>query len=382
MNSKFFQLKKFIKSLYNIPAIPKKRNLQVLYKEDLFVLVDVGATGGMDGNWVEIKDFCHYITFDPDPRARIINCYAKHTNYNIGLWSKKGTPTLYLTKLPDASSIYQHNLEVLSAYLNNWCHQIVDHSKITVDTLDNTLKTSADFIKVDAEGADLEILKGSKKSLFDSCLGIEVEVSFINRHKNAPYFAETDSYLREHDFLLMDIQVEKWIRNNNTFSSISNAQLIWGNAIYVLSKESLLKRIQNLPQSQKDIIFIKYITILLIYRFHDYAIEICDYFNNKNTTENKQITEISDYFINKKFISENYIKSARELIQISLPSRFVHLFKLIISLLFSIILICIFFLSSKHRAKAILFFKARLVDFAKFISKTMRFGPNNCCIYG
>lgn len=372
-----------MKSIHHIPALAKKNNLRELFQENLFTLVDVGATGGIDGNWYEIRDYCHYITFDPDPRAQIVNYSAKHTNYNIGLWSKKDTPKLYLTKLPVASSIYQHNLETLSSYLNDWCHQIVDYSKIEVNSLENTLKTNPDFIKIDAEGADLEILKGGEKFLKTSCLGIEVEVSFINRHKNAPYFSDIDSFLRDHDFVLMDIQTEKWIRKNNVFSTKTNPQLIWGNAIYMLSKKILLKRIQTLNISQRNIIFIKYITILLMYRFHDYAIEICEYFNNENITDKDfKKSQVSDYFNSEKIISEKYITDAKKIIKQSLPSSIVHLFKLLLSILISCFLICIFCFSSNKRSQGCLSIKYRLIDLAKYLLKISRLGPNNCCISG
>ena len=171
------KLKNLLKSIPHISAIPKNNNLNKLLEKKLFTLVDVGATGGMDGNWNEIKKNCHYITFDPDPRAQIISSYAKHTNYNLALWSdKKENIPLYLTQYQAASTLLQLNKNTLSAFLNYDCHEEIKISKINANSIENSLNDSFDFIKVDAEGADLEILKGAEKFLKDSCLVIEFEV--------------------------------------------------------------------------------------------------------------------------------------------------------------------------------------------------------------
>ena len=360
------KLKNLLKSIPHISAIPKNNNLNKLLEKKLFTLVDVGATGGMDGNWNEIKKNCHYITFDPDPRAQIISSYAKHTNYNLALWSdKKENIPLYLTQYQAASTLLQLNKNTLSAFLNYDCHEEIKISKINANSIENSLNDSFDFIKVDAEGADLEILKGAEKFLKDSCLGIEVEVSFINRHKKAPYFSETDSYIRNLDFVLMDLQTEKWIRKNNFFSTKTNPQLIWGNAIYILSKESLLKKFKILSQKNRDILFTKYIMILLIYYFHDYAIEICDYFSNE-----------------KKLISQNYMLDLRKIIIKSIPSKVHHFLKLLLSLLIPSILICIFWFSKKARISLLNHLKKQLVDLSHYLVKLSRYGPNNGCISG
>ena len=163
----------------------------------------------------------------------------------------------------------------------------------------------------------------------------------------------------------MDLQTEKWIRKNNFFSTKTNPQLIWGNAIYILSKESLLKKFKILSQKNRDILFTKYIMILLIYYFHDYAIEICDYFSNE-----------------KKLISQNYMLDLRKIIIKSIPSKVHHFLKLLLSLLIPSILICIFWFSKKARISLLNHLKKQLVDLSHYLVKLSRYGPNNGCISG
>jgi hypothetical protein len=127
--SKF--LKNYIENIHTILVITKRKKLKKLFNNTLFNLIDVGATGGMDGNWHQISDFCHYITFDPDPRAQIINSFAKHTNYNCALWSKKkNSITLYLSKNNAASTIFKFNKDTLSSFLNHECHHVMKSTTI------------------------------------------------------------------------------------------------------------------------------------------------------------------------------------------------------------------------------------------------------------
>ena len=66
-----------------------------------------------------------------------------------------------------------------------------------VDCLDNLLfNYNVDFIKLDTEGADYEILLGAKKSL-DQCLGIVVESQFFERYLNTKSFSEIEIFMRK-----------------------------------------------------------------------------------------------------------------------------------------------------------------------------------------
>ena len=319
----------------------------------------------MDENWAEISDFCHYFTFDPDPRSKILSNFAKHTNYNIGLWSKKDLISFNLAKYPQASSIYKFNNENLSLFLNHECHQTVKTIKIHVNSIDNVFNgEKVDFIKLDAEGADLEILKGAENTIVKTCLGIQIEVSFINRHINAPYFSEIDDYLRKLGFSLFSIEPEKWIRKNNTFSITTNPQLIWGNAIYLLSKEKLINVLSNLPKSEAETIYLKYIISLLIYNFHDYAMEICETFNKLN------------------ILSDQICINSKKIILNSLPKSFAYLLKLVFSIILFSSCLLLFFAFSKIRKSCLNYLKKSLINLSKSILNVCRYGVNNSSITG
>ena len=84
------------------------------------------------------------------------------------------------------------------------------------DTIFNQLSknnvTDIDFLKIDAEGCEVPILRGTG-SYLKRCFGIEIEVIFADMRINIPKFADIDILLKENDFDLFDIQRFYWKRN-------------------------------------------------------------------------------------------------------------------------------------------------------------------------
>lgn len=78
----------------------------------------------------------------------------------------------------------------------------------TLATLDqlliNTPFAQPDFIKIDTQGYELEILKGAEKTI-QQAVFILLEVSLIDIYKNCPLVAQVIAYMQTLDFVLYDI---------------------------------------------------------------------------------------------------------------------------------------------------------------------------------
>jgi len=148
---------------------------------DPFVVADIGAAYGTDRRWRSVEQFSRFVTFEPDPRSHDNQIKANITNLSTGLSNHKGCQTLYLTSLPAASSIYRHNMDVLCDFANYPWHEVVGETPIDLDTLDSCLLNNSelrpDFLKVDVEGADLDVIKGAEDTLSRFVLGIQIESS-------------------------------------------------------------------------------------------------------------------------------------------------------------------------------------------------------------
>ena len=85
--------------------------------------------------------------------------------------------TLHLTQHPDSSSLLPVNAALFADFWRARGNR--GTSTIEVDTLDHLLtgkpQLSPDFIKVDVEGGELEVLKGAAAALSTTVMGLKVE---------------------------------------------------------------------------------------------------------------------------------------------------------------------------------------------------------------
>lgn len=348
--------KNYLKNLILGRPINNK-SFQKFFLNKKLIIADVGSTGGLSFLWNKINNYILCYSFDPDIRAEE-KLDENIQNHPTALWSSNTQKNLYLTKFPDASSIYEPNQKLLDLFLNADSHHVEKKILINTKTIDGICKKKElpDFIKVDAEGADLEILKGAKTSLSKSCIGIQIEVQFIERNIGSPLFSEVDSFLRNAGYWIMDLKKESWIRDNSFYKVTSKPQLIWGDAVYMLTSDEVLKRGYVLSKKERNFFLAKLIMISLIYGFHDYSFQIINlFYKNKLITKNEK-----DAF--NILLNEN-IKSNLNVIMI----------KLIIVLL-STIALFLFFLFSKTRNQAFRIWKASIIGlmsaFTNFLSRT------------
>jgi FkbM family methyltransferase len=248
--------------------------------EKPLVIVDVGAAMGVDERWQPAESLIQFVTFEPDTRSQDYATTARTVNFATGLSAEKGRKALHLTTFAPASSLYPLNMAQLQDFANREWHESAGSIPIEVDTLNNCLADRPDlrpdFMKVDVEGADLDVLKGASDFLDTTIMGLQIEVSFIERHKGAPFFGETDAFMREHGFALFILSREHWLRHNLVYGANSNPQLIWADAVYFLKRDQLLERLRTVSSEDKTLILSKFIAILLGYGAHDYAVEVID----------------------------------------------------------------------------------------------------------
>jgi len=271
-------LNKFFKKLIFGNNSLYKKIVTILRDEKIYI-ADIGSTGGLDLKWFWLKNSIKRYSFDPDKRAE--NQEDKDSKiFKTGLWSHQCVKQIYLTKFPSASSVFKPNDALLKNFLNFDCHEVIQIESIEMEALDSILinEITPDFIKIDTEGADLEIINGSSRAIRTSVIGLQVEVQFIERNIDSPMFSDIDSNLREKGYWLMDLKKQSWIRANNVYGITSTPQLIWADAVYMISDFEAKRRCQDISHSEKKLFLSKLVSISLVFGFHDYAVDLISKF--------------------------------------------------------------------------------------------------------
>ena len=187
--------------------------------------------------------------------------------------------TLYVTKHPMCSSLYPPNEPYLERFAGLPELVNLDFSfEIDTTTLDAFCQeeevNEIDFMQIDVQGADLDVLEGARNILNCGTLAIQIEVEFSHLYTNQPLFADVDTFLRKHDFTLFDVSKSYRLRARSPICSSARAgQLLWGDASYF---RDLIREDMDGKLKSPDRI-LKLACIADIMNFPDYALEILEY---------------------------------------------------------------------------------------------------------
>lgn len=211
-----------------------------------------------------------------DIESRQVNWTEKHIPLALG--GSVGESTLYVTKDPMCSSLYRPNEPYIARFNNLPEVANLDFTVgIETTTLDSFCQTEGideiDFLQVDVQGADLQVLEGASQIL-GSILGIQIEVAFSELYVNQPLFADVDTYMRKQGFTFFNLKVGCRVRSRSPiFSSELLGQVLWGDAYYFrdLIREDIIT-----PLKTPDKI-LKLACIADIMDFPDYTLELLEY---------------------------------------------------------------------------------------------------------
>lgn len=212
-----------------------------------FVFCDVGARWGLEEPFKSYRDCVDVISFEPD-QDEYEELSNKKMNRDLvlpyALYKEVKQINLNLTKNRGCSSIYEPNHAFLANFPDVERFNVEKNTEVQATTLDNLYINKKlkklDFIKLDTQGAELDILKGGKNMITENIIGLQVEVEFKEIYNNQPLFAEVDLYIRKIFGLeLFDIRKVYWKYKEGRGIGSSKGQLIFGAALYLRSPYEL-----------------------------------------------------------------------------------------------------------------------------------------------
>jgi FkbM family methyltransferase len=159
-----------------------------------------------------------------------------------------GPATFHETNWFMTGSLYAPNVDLLQRFqgLAEVTRPVASHPVQTVALKDVPGITSIDMLKIDVQGAELDVFIGAG-SLLEDALLIWTEVEFLPLYRDQPLFADVERYLREKGFQLFafDYIASRLLRAfaDSGHRPGRRAQALWADALFIPQ----LKRWDDFP---------------------------------------------------------------------------------------------------------------------------------------
>ena len=299
-----------IKLIYKFSFINHLKKIRYLLNKNLnqkFTLLDIGAANGANGRWNIVSDKLSTILVEPHKEsAKNLKSEGLEVIESVLHSEDDKEIKFYNTRKPMCSSFYRPNFNHLKNFLDKERFEIISEDTFNSKSLDTEIVkfTQPNFIKIDTEGSELDILKGSKNTLLN-VFGLEVECSFHQLREGQPLFEEIRSYLKDFDFVFIDfVSMIKWEKDNFGFSG--QPQIT--DVLFLKNEETIIKKFKKKEISLDDLI--NYLVILITYE----RIDILKYVYKKTEISLKFIEEIIKILEMKKS-KLNKLKQAQYFIE-------------------------------------------------------------------
>jgi FkbM family methyltransferase len=180
--------------------------LGALLDEDL-VVVDVGARWGVGERWRPFGPRVRVVGFDPDEaECDRLNAIEPDVLYvPAALGSREGPAVLHLTVEPACSSLYPPLVALPDERPELACIRPDGVASVMLTTLDRWLDDgpvdNVHVLKLDVQGAELDVLEGAEQALRTVRL-LEIEVELNPMYDGQPLFGDVDRFLRARGFVL------------------------------------------------------------------------------------------------------------------------------------------------------------------------------------
>ena len=195
-----------------------------------FNLIEVGSKGIAEV-WDDssVQDL---MTFDPlDPHG--VGTFTKHfgtrIHYPKAAFDFNGVNSFNICKREQMSSLFEPNIPELRKHFGEKVSmfEVVERIEVECVRLDGVLSDidiRFDFLKVDAQGAELNVLKGAD-SLLTLFKGIQIECNHVPFYSSMSTTGDIDKYLRANGFIF---ERQLFYKRNADVKD-----LVWNDRLYI-----------------------------------------------------------------------------------------------------------------------------------------------------
>jgi FkbM family methyltransferase len=172
--------------------------------------LDVGARGGLASNWALARALGYvrpvYCEPDADEARRIAAKDPGAVVLEFALGANDGLQeTLHLTAARGQSSLLKPNA-LNPFYDESW--RVESETMVGVRRFDRVWEKewgAPEFVKIDVQGYELEVLKGFG-DLLEQVLCVELECQLVQFYLGQPLFQDVHDFMRSHGFDLVKMR--------------------------------------------------------------------------------------------------------------------------------------------------------------------------------
>ena len=186
---------------------------------DMTVAADIGARYGIHPTWNNFDAPVHHIAFEPDPEEaeRLREIYQQTASFKYEVEEKaldkvKGKREFYLTRHRGLSSCLKPDLaSECFRHLKPGQAEIDETLEIDMETGDDVFEELGlfpDFLKVDTEGTEQDVIEGFDAMLEKGILGVRASTNFQPCFHGQRLFSDSDQYLQSKGFVLLNLDYE------------------------------------------------------------------------------------------------------------------------------------------------------------------------------
>jgi FkbM family methyltransferase len=248
--------------------------------------IDIGARGGVHNLVAPLARSVAILGFEPDPLAceETNALMAREKSWALGLClptalaDKEGLADLHLCVAPTNHSLLPVNREFIARYRMDKFAQ-TGSFPLQTERLDTVLAGRpagepawGEFIKIDTQGTEYEILQGSRRTLAERTAALFVEVEFCEIYANQKLFSELERFLRDEGFAFFGFHSthERSRKMLDKKRFIGRERLLHADAIFF--KDPLERRHVSMAPRHRHVAF----ACALLCGFFDFSLELVE----------------------------------------------------------------------------------------------------------
>ena len=210
-------------------------------------VIDAGARYGLHPSWADLASVAtfHLFEMESDEAERLTRKYAGRPNIHVhplALYSQDTVLNMSIRQHRGLTSLFDADDALLRRndyFLQEF--EVLEAREVAARSIDSLFSGQpVHFLKLDVEGAELEIMKGAQKALQSTVLGVRSEVLFSPLYIGAPLFGALNEFMLAQGFELLNLDYTGGGNATGQFTMPGRyGKLVSSDAVWIISNDRI-----------------------------------------------------------------------------------------------------------------------------------------------